>query len=218
MAEDLAPLDYVDDITPGTVKKFIAALRFLFGNSNPVLEPRISRTFRDLLDEITVENASRVLPTLMNAVVDDSRWASEPPHTRPTVSDVLSRTTDYAKENVQAGGHGKRKILWNAFFSSFDPKFFKDGMATHLWRLAKELEYPELRFLRDYREWERNPKGRDTHAPKDDFLIRELMRLGLLVEHRTGRSDHRTTSIVDRLMEFVWDESMWNADGTPKTE
>lgn len=219
---DLAPLDLgaLDALQPGAGKAITAAFKLLTHLAT-INDRRVTTEFRDAMDGITVDTAAkidRVVNALERMVVRDERWKEEPPHTRPTREDVLARYVDYARAHQSSGHHGKRRVLWNAFFSSFDPTFYKDGMAQHLWQIAKELSYPEAALLArvvQHAAWMRlqgSPK-----IPVERWLAERLVSAGLAsFDAPRSQTSVIATELGHALKQFVWDDDMGNPDGDGK--
>lgn len=77
----------------------------------------------------------------------DKVWASYEERQRPTEGDVRKGLAKFTAAYHRANNHSKRKILWNAFWSTFKPEFYSGGTANILWDKVEELEYPDFAFL-----------------------------------------------------------------------
>lgn len=214
---DLASLA---ELLPGFGKSLVAAFK-LARHFATINDRRVTKEFREAIDGITVESAAKldkleqVVMTLHTMVVRHEQWKDEPPHTWPTAEDVVDRFVDYARAHAQADGHGKRRMLWHALFSSFDPKFYKSGMAAHLWRIAKELEYPDAAFLAKMIRSAKWTRAADTSL--DRWLAHRLVNLGLAAfDNSGGAPPAQVTELGHLLSDFVWDEDMANLDSEPK--
>lgn len=132
--------------------------------------------FQDQVNEIALLTDAR------RTVVDEEHWRAEPEHMKPTIEDVAIGLAKFGNAYSQAGNPGKKKMLFNAFFSAYKPQFFKDGMGAHLWRIARDLEYPELRYLADRLRWEAELReGKNPMTPtvargsKEEFFTKRLI-------------------------------------------
>lgn len=65
----------------------------------------------------------------------------------PTESDVVQGLMKFSKCYREARNHKKRRVLFNAFYSSFQPGFYDEGLSEILWEKVEHLEYPDLRLL-----------------------------------------------------------------------
>ncbi len=203
----------LDVVAPGagTALKYGAKLAGKLAKN----DRRVSAAFAAQLQAMTLEHAGTIdeLADVMNLIariiLDYERWAGRPEEERPTAEDVTSATEAFARAAYRAGGHGKRRVLWNAFFSRFDPRFYERGMSTTLWRLAEQLEYPDATCLRDLLE--RRLQSREFHqlqSDKPSFSSgRKLVDLGLCVKtgNHPGVLELRPTGMGELLREFIWD-------------
>jgi len=128
---------------------------------------------------------------------------------KPLPQDVWHVFEEAAREYRSAGGHHKRRILFNAFFVNyFKPEFYEKGMSKILARIATQLEYPEAYYL--------NQAMTDANAtmvqPGDnyDFYAHRLKALGLgrvVVVGSRFRFDVNMP-IATKLRKFIWDEDL----------
>lgn len=210
-------------LTPDALRILKAVLSLIkrYGDRNTV---NAAEEFRGAMDDVSVDTArgleelERVVGALVEMVVRKEDWKDRPEHDKPTAGDVFTRAEDFARDAFKAGGHGKRKILWNAFHSSFKPEFYCEGWSKHLWRIAEQVEYPECRFLADMlrRHDPRHgtkPRAVVRQGEDDYFLARRLESVGLVYFSRNTDPEGVTaTDLGQRLIEFVWDEEMWRDD------
>jgi hypothetical protein len=144
-------------------------------------------------------------------------WKDDDPF-RPTDGDVAHALKRLGAAYAGAGSHGKRRILWNAFFSYFKPEFYREGMNKHLMRIAEEIEYPECRWLAQHLK-QRAGKGSGVVEPESEsaFLYRKLAALGLVhlgsIHGRTDQFNAIPTEIAFKFQMFVWDQDMWDLGG-----
>jgi hypothetical protein len=127
-----------------------------------------------------------------------------------------------------AGNPTKRKMIEKAFFSAFDPKFYKLGMNAHFMEILAKIQYPEARFLAEQLQ-ERNKRARhfDTNdfegniayrriepgiADREIFHAQQLNKLGLLHNrnHTRSRETYLLLPIAEDFVEFVWDNSFFD--------
>ena len=177
-------------------------------------------TYREEMDNVVVDTAQKleqleqVMTALMKMVVRQEDWKNQSTSERPTSGDVAARAEEFARASVRAGSHGKRKILWNAFFSSFKPEFYRGGWSGHMWRIAEQIEYPECYFLAKCLA-ESKPQLLTT-SDEDYYLAERLKDLGLATLIDPGRDLEAplprvhvfVTDISRRFKQFVWDEDM----------
>ena len=118
-------------ISPKTLYTFFKRL----ASSN---DDAVQQELREQLDEVTLELARR-FPGGWENVEDDEH---------PNQDDVRKAAEMFCEAHDDASGPAKRKLLVNAFFGYFNPKFFRDGVNRILWDYAVRLEYPDARYLR----------------------------------------------------------------------
>ena len=75
------------------------------------------------------------------------KWKDFEDRQRPTASDVTKGLAKLADAYHRANTHKKRKLLWNAFWSTFKPEFYNEGVGNILWEKVEGLEYPDVLFL-----------------------------------------------------------------------
>lgn len=162
-------------------------------------------------NEQRLEQMERMVDRLVGMVVRPEDWKDQPEHEKPTEADVVTRAAQFARATLKAGSHGKRRILWNAFFSSFKPDFYREGWSNHLWNIAEQIEYPECRWLAEHVGEQSLPAIDSTGA--DYFLVRRLESHGLARTFSHSRTQSNATPSVTevghRFKLFVWDDDMW---------
>lgn len=206
-------------LTPENLKRAKAVLSVVrkLGNRNNELADAANR---EALDDIALDTArgledlERVVNALMDYAVRRDEWQGIPEHEWPTEGDVITRAEQYALATLKAGSHGKRKILWNAFFSSFKPDFYRDGWSTHLWNIAEQVEYPECRWLAEHSEKDRTKGPVSSYGEEAHFFADRLASLGLVYnvklskDERNPKIQSHATDVGRRFKKFVWDEEM----------
>ena len=80
------------------------------------------------------------------------KWKNFEERDRPTASDVEKGLAKLAEAYHRTNNNRKRKILWNAFWSSFKPEFYDEGVANILWEKVEALEYPDFVLLAEVLE------------------------------------------------------------------
>lgn len=251
-----ATIGALDVIDPGALKAVAACLKAVseYGSRN---DTAVAAEFREQMDEITVDLATsvdeargemtglldhvaRMVDLLESIVIREDKWKEAPEHMRPLPEDLVSRLLQWHRASSRAGSHQKRRMLWNAFFRSFDPGFFAEGMSNHLWRIAEQLEYPECEFLARVRIGkDGRPRLFPIHIHSgdsvkdgslDDFCFQRLVELGVastpvrnvgIMGSGTMQTYRYITEIGEKLLEFVWDEGLetdriHHAYGSPK--
>jgi len=88
------------------------------------------------------------------------KWQTFEDRDRPSQSDVEQGLAKLAEAHRRSNNGKKRKILWNAFWNSFNPKFYNEGNTDILWSKIEDLEYPDFLFL-DRVVKESNPADRN---------------------------------------------------------
>jgi len=85
---------------------------------------------------------------LQEMVLDHEAWKNYKESEKPAPEDVLLGF-EKLKEAVATAGHPKkRKVLFNAFFNSFKPEFYNEGLSNILWAKVEKLEYPDFAHLK----------------------------------------------------------------------
>lgn len=133
------------------------------------------------------------------------------------------------------GDAKKRRVIMAALGNAFRPELFKEGLTLRLFRILEDLDYPELRFLREEFGPERNlarwvatkakveaaENGRETNAATRalEASVRAGTRDGELLErlssHRLVRwvsepQQARVTWLGDRLLALCADSESLN--------
>lgn len=206
-------------LTPEALKKAKAVLSVIrkLGNRNNELADAANR---EALDDITLDTArgledlERVVNALMDYAVHRDEWKGIPEHEKPMQGDVVTRAEQYALATLKAGSHGKRKILWNAFFSSFKPEFYREGWSNHLWNIAEQIQYPECRWLAEHSENKEQKSAPVIESGAEEhFLVERLASLGLVRNvvnnEQLQRIQSYATDVGRRFKQFVWHENMW---------
>lgn len=75
------------------------------------------------------------------------KWKDFEDRDRPSQSDVVQGLAKLAEVHRRTNNGKKRKILWNAFWNTFNPKFYNEGNTNILWSKIEDLEYPDFIFL-----------------------------------------------------------------------
>lgn len=88
-------------------------------------------------------------------------WEGKRDSERPTAEDVFHGYQQFKRAYENARNHRKRRILFNAFWNSFKPEFYEDGIREILWAKVEELEYPDFIFLKKVLE-STDPKKKST--------------------------------------------------------
>lgn len=190
-----------------------------------------NKEYRDQLDELTLELSRRY----------SGGWEDVNADERPTGDDVRRVAKEFGDAHDDASGPPKRKLLVNAFFGYFNPKFFREGMSKILWDYAVQLEYPDARYLRQLMEEVRAQitkfKGdsaivgehnrgasieylssqRPLNASAIEFeYARRLGQIGLVeLSHYKNRSYYVVSprrELVEMLLEFLWADPAGTGD------
>ena len=134
---------------------------------------------------------------------------------RPLPQDVWHVFEEAAREYRSAGGHQKRRILFNAFFVNyFKPEFYKKGLSKILARMASQLEYPDAYYLNQAMN---DHNARSVPASSDhEFYAGRLVELGLGRLERTNAKNLMrfdvNMHIATNLSKFIWDQDLENAE------
>lgn len=77
----------------------------------------------------------------------NKKWKDFEDRDRPTQDDIIQGLAKLAETYRRTNNGKKRKILWNAFWNTFNPKFYNEGNTNILWSKVEDLEYPDFIFL-----------------------------------------------------------------------
>lgn len=217
MIESVGSLVASRFVSPSALYKMLKALKSLATANDSAVE----KEFREQIEQLTLEMARRD-PKMWDGVDDDER---------PNQEDARKAAEEFCDAHDDASGPPKRKLLVNAFFGYFIPKFFREGMSKILWDYAVQLEYPDALYLRRLTEevQEQLQKGTDESSWTEDGIewggaqrplkpsdldyefARRLEHIGLVEIGRYGsRADYVVVTprrgIVEKLMEFLWND------------
>ena len=170
-----------------------------------VLTARIDATDSDLAHMGNrVEEVAQVVSELIDyqAALIAEQYKNDPEH-QPAQEDVENLAAATTKAYYYAGSDEKREIIWTAFNSSFNPRFYKDGLYKILWRIVDKLEYPHFRVLKDLMDGNYS-SGLPRNA-EDTFFAQELASLDLLLETSVpnGNVGLEPATIAYKLLEFA---------------
>ena len=135
------------------VKAILAAL--IKGNPQDVLFKAIPESMSNGNDKAAAAEYRDAMDEMVTAL--HKAWDGRDDSERPTAEDVLHGYQQFKHAYEQARNHKKRRILFNAFWNSFKPEFYEDGVREILWAKVEALEYPDFIFLK---------KVLDTTDPK----------------------------------------------------
>lgn len=156
----------------------------------------------------------------------------------PSAEDVHAGLVRFVQTFQNAGNHKKRRVLFNAFYNSFQPGFYDEGVSKILWDKVERLEYPDFFFLHrvlrafypnswddslpNFRVEEHPPiRVLDTdvaqielHLPHAEFAER-LAREGLLRIQEDGpkHARLRLRGFASEMRDFALREA-WRAEST----
>lgn len=202
-------------------KKGAAALYHVLKGGASSNTDAANQEYREALDAMTIAMASKY------------DWGPVPDDEKPTAEDAAYAARGYTEEYERATGP-KRRLLRNAFFGYFNPKFYRSGMSKILWDYAVQLEYPDAEFLRRAVEAIRTQmQGRSeqtqlietgagarrvwttTEFPVNctsvDYELALRLKAKGFVRFIPSNSDYYIRvapklDLVEQLMEFVWGE------------
>lgn len=138
-------------------KAILASL--IAGNPQDVLFKAIPESFNNGNDKAT---GVEYRDTIDEMVVTMYRhWEGRKDSERPTADDVFHGYQQFKHAYENTHNHKKRRILFNAFWNSFKPEFYEDGLREILWKKLESLEYPDLVFLKKVLETT-DPKESDS--------------------------------------------------------
>jgi hypothetical protein len=127
----MSKLDAIKAVVTANPVDLVAAMVDAVGaNSN---DAKTNAEFQELVQDIVLELSEK--------------WKNFEERDRPTASDVEKGLAKLAEAYHQTNNNRKRKILWNAFWNSFKPEFYDEGIANILWEKVEALEYPDFIFL-----------------------------------------------------------------------
>ena len=194
------------------------ALRLMLPTSSRLADTAFQDTIADLASGKPPSQDS--MRALAAGVTDEQQWAGQPPQMRPDYADIVVNIEAFGRAYSRARSHGKRKMLFNAFFRSFEPRFYKDGMNQHLMAIAEKLEYPEARFLaakiREVKVLKQKnmnilPIVEVTLGSREYTLARKLEDLELVKLQAKGGGVEQNMivfEIGEALMEFIWEDEL----------
>lgn len=129
--------------TANPIDLLVAAVEAMRTNPN---DASAKASFEELMQEIVLETSKK--------------WKDFEDRDRPTPSDVAQGLAKLAEVYRRTNNNRKRKLLWNAFWNSFNPEFYDAGIANILWEKVEALEYPDFIFLKKVLE-KTDPSERD---------------------------------------------------------
>jgi hypothetical protein len=151
------------------LKAIIASL--VAGNPQDILFKAIPENTSNRNDKAATAEYREAMDEMVAAL--HKAWDGRQDSERPTADDVFHGYQQFKHAYEKARNHKKRRILFNAFWNSFKPEFYDDGVREILWEKLEELEYPDLVFLKRVLE-NTDPKEKDTthyeHDGEDDSL------------------------------------------------
>lgn len=170
--------------------------------------------------EQRLDEMDRLQERVLELVLRPEEWKGRE-HEKPPWGDVVTRAEQFTRDAWGAGSRGKRKILLNAFFSSFKPEFYVEGWSNHLWKIAEQIEYPECLWLADRIEKKDHPNI--LESSRDYFLVQRLKQLGLMATLNVGTTSNSplplaktfVTEVGLRFKEFVQDDERWPVSPLP---
>lgn len=136
-------------------------------------------------------------------------WKDQKESERPSVDDVIHGYKQFQEAAAKAHSNKKRRVLFNAFWNSFKPEFYIDGVREILWAKVEQLEYADLIFLKKVLsdKSKSHPIGKNT--PEIEFAER-LEKLGLVqftsTEERGGSRPVSYKGLACKMEEFALEE------------
>lgn len=170
------------------------------------LETRIIATDQALahLTDRTEEVAA-----VVQEVLDYIAWLIAEVHKQPfdkapTMEDRENLAREATKAYYYAGSDEKRQIIWEALNSSFNPKFYKEGLHKILWGVVERLEYPHFRVLKALQDGT-YANGILPNTAEDTFFARRLAAENLVLaeELQYPRVKFTPSPIALKLLEFA---------------
>ena len=157
-------------------------------------QSQTTRAFTEMIvEDIPLETHAFVkeLHHMMSVLLERFDYSTTPEEERPTVADMMSALVDLGEATRKARGSRKRDILAAAFRASFAPDYFASGMAKHLWHIASQVEYPELRYLNTLLD--QHDVGKRVELSVHDrgfFFAKCLSELGLVIYSEEAKTGH----------------------------
>lgn len=108
----------------------------------------------------------------------------------PPQADRENVAREAAKAYYYAGSDEKRQIVWEALNSSFNPKFYIEGLQKILWQLVDKLEYPDFRVLQELQDGTIRDMAL-VNTAEDVFYAERLAAAGLVL--KAALADHTRT-------------------------
>ena len=150
------------------IKAILSSL--ITGNPQDVLMAAIPESFSNRNDKAT---AAEYRDTLDEMLVTMYRhWEGRKDSERPTADDVFHGYQQFKHAYENTHNHKKRRILFNAFWNSFKPEFYEEGLREILWEKVEQLEYPDFIFLKKVIE-KTDPKEYTSYYYENDMNIED---------------------------------------------
>ena len=110
----------------------------------------------------------------------------------------------------------KRRVLFNAFYNSFRPEFYDEGLAQILWEKVDDLQYPDLAYLKKILDSRQRPAATAPvfmqDGPEYEFLKRlEERRLVSIGESLQAGPPVYPIGLAPKLVKFALEE-FWKED------
>ncbi len=96
-------------------------------------------------------------------------------------------------------------MIEKAFFGSFSPQFYAEGVSIHFLEILDRIQYPDARLLATL-VFGGGKQAKIDIASMDYFYANNLSKLGLLVP-RSSNSNFSTfqiLAIASQFIEFAW--------------
>lgn len=105
--------------------------------------------FAKLMPDSNDEKANKEFAKqLQEMVLAQEEWKNHKESEKPRPEDVLHGYEQLKAASAATRSNKKRKVLFNAFWNSFKPEFYAEGVCEILWAKVEALEYPDFIFLK----------------------------------------------------------------------
>ena len=145
----------------------------------------------------------------MVLVQEEPYWKDKEASEKPSVDDVFHGYKQFQEAAAKAHSNRKRRVLFDAFWNSFKPEFYVDGIREILWAKVMQLEYADLLFLKKTLSDKSKSHSIGKNTPEIEFAER-LEKLGLVyftsMEEKGGSRSISYKGLADKMAAFALEE------------
>ncbi|MBP6703224.1 MAG: hypothetical protein KA385_06930 [Vicinamibacteria bacterium] len=126
------------------IKSLLAS--YIEGNPQDILFAAIPESSANSNDRAAAAEYRDAIDEMVVAL--QRQWEGRKDSERPTADDVFHGYKQFKDAYQHTHNNKKRRILFNAFWNSFRPEFYDEGISKILWEKIEALEYPDFIFLK----------------------------------------------------------------------